>query len=250
MSDSPGERLASLNIVKGQVRAFFAFDIGYEVSLERVSQLLDSNPKQPLSRKKQTPNYLQYTQVPHVLPLGEAQVCHHWTAEMEATIFDFGAVSMAYRWVLPTEGEALKLSDLPTMSEQLYHCDLEAHARDQLQTLMGRIYPAIIRPELSALVEDYYIFILEEFDAPVSAQDLLTIHHSTLAQVLQFDTRQLSEGQRKEALSHTISYYDNDLVLIDWNASVIYDADYDDTLNVLELLNVELLSTHSLRLPD
>src|SRR5688572_371383 len=91
------DRLASLEIVKGQVRAFFAFDIGYEVSLETVSQLLDSNPKQPLSRKKRTPNYLQYTHVPHVLVLGEAQVCGQWTAEMEATIFDFGAVSIAYR---------------------------------------------------------------------------------------------------------------------------------------------------------
>jgi hypothetical protein len=30
-------------------------------------------------------------------------------------------------------------------------------------------------------------------------------------------------------------------VLVDWNASLIYDRDYFDTVNVLELLNVELL---------
>jgi hypothetical protein len=195
-----------------------------------------------LSRKKQTPNYLQYTQVPHVLALGEAQVCGPWTAEMEATIFGFGAVSIAYRWSLPLEaGQSLKLADLPNISEQLYNCDLEGHAREQVQGLIQRIHPAIIRPELSALVEDYYIFILEQFDQPLLADELLAAHHDTLAQVLQFDTRHLSAGQRQEALSHPISYYDNDLVLIDWNASLIYDADYADTLNVLELLNVELL---------
>ncbi|MFM9745738.1 hypothetical protein ACKI2C_50140, partial [Streptomyces brasiliscabiei] len=63
----------------------------------------------------------------------------------------------------------------------------------------------------------------------------------TLAQVLQFDTDHLSEAQRQEALSKAISYYERDLVLIDWNASIVYDSDYIDTLNVLELLNVELL---------
>jgi hypothetical protein len=236
------ERLASLEIVKGQVRAFFAFDIGYEVSLEKVSQLLDSNPKQPLSRTKRTPNYLQYTHVPHVLSLGEAEICGHWIAEMEATIFDFGAVSIAYRWELPVRGEEMfRFSDLPAMSEQLYHCDLESHAREQLKILTRRIESAIIRPELSELVEDYYIFIIQEFQKPIQADALLADYSATLAQVLQFDTKPLSEGQRQAALANAISYYDRDLVLIDWNASIIYDADYSDTLNVLELLNVELL---------
>lgn len=232
----------SLEIVKGQVRAFFAFDIGYEVSLETVSQLLDSNPKQPLSRKKRTPNYLQYTHAPHVLALGETHICGNWVAEMEATIFDFGAVSIAYRWDLTTTGEKpFMLTDLPAMSEQLYNCDLEAHARDQLKALTVRIHPAIIRPELSDLVEDYYIFIIEEFNQPIPSDALMASHPATLAQVLQFDTNPLSEGQRQAALANAISYYDRDLVLIDWNASLIYDADYSDTLNVLELLNVELL---------
>jgi hypothetical protein len=30
-------------------------------------------------------------------------------------------------------------------------------------------------------------------------------------------------------------------VCLDWNAALIVDADYEDTANVLELLNVELL---------
>jgi hypothetical protein len=45
----------------------------------------------------------------------------------------------------------------------------------------------------------------------------------------------------QEVSSQAISYYDNDLVLIGWNATFIYDQDYRDTMNVLEFLNVELL---------
>jgi hypothetical protein len=229
-------------IVQGQILAFFAFDIGYEVSLKEVGRMLASNPKQPLTRKKRTPNYLQYTHAPHVHPLGETQVLlDHAPGEMQATIFDFGAISIAYRWPFPSEEESMRLSQLPLASKKIYEITLEKHAREQVELLIQQILPAIVRPELSNLVEDFYIFILERFDQPMNAESLLQNHAETLAQVLHFDTEKLSELQRKEALSRAISYYERDLVLIDWNAAIIYDTDYTDTLNVLELLNVELL---------
>ncbi len=236
---------ASPRIQQGQVLAFFAFDIGYEVSLEAVGRLLDSNPKQPLTRKKRTPNYLQYTQAPHVHALGETQVMPDYgSGDMQATIFDFGAVSIAYRWSLPEGESSLTLDQLPQASKQIYDVALEPHARGQVELLIQQILPAIVRPELSDLVEDYFVFILERvepLDQPFNADTLLSQQAEVLAQVLHFDTEKLSEHQRKEALSRAISYYERDLVLIDWNAAIIFDTDYTDTLNVLELLNVELL---------
>jgi hypothetical protein len=71
---------------QGQALAFFAFDIGYEVSLDKVRQLLPSSPVQPLSRKKQTPTYLQYTYVPQVQGLGEAAPFHRFPGHIQATI--------------------------------------------------------------------------------------------------------------------------------------------------------------------
>jgi hypothetical protein len=64
---------------------------------------------------------------------------------------------------------------------------------------------------------------------------------ATLAQVLPFETQLLSQEHQNEALSQKIAYYENDLVIIDWNAAIICDRDYWDSANVLELLNVELL---------
>lgn len=242
--------IASPQILKGQVVVFFAFDIGHEVDLGLVSKLLTSSPKGPLSRKKQTPNYLQYTPSPHVSYLGQCEILSGWLGEIEATIFDFGAVSVAYRWTLPEHPDyaqiELTLADLPAISKQVYDSDLEFHAKEQVNALSKRIQSAITRPELSSLVEDYYVFILEQFrphaqDGMLKAEVLLETQATTLAQILQFDMESLSRAQRREALSKSISYYERDLVLIDWNASIIYDSDYTDTLNVLELLNVELL---------
>jgi hypothetical protein len=156
-------------------------------------------------------------------------------------VFDFGAVSIAYRWSLAAPSNHLSLQDMPRLSQTIYGRNLEAHARTQAQRVMEMIRTAIVRPELSALVEDYYLFVIEEFDRPMQAEDLLGQHRSTLAQVLRFETQPLSREQQEEALAQRIGYFENDLVLIDWNAAIIYDRDYWDVANVLELLNVELL---------
>lgn len=199
--------------------------------------------------KKPTPNYLQYSRVPQVLELGSLALnCFDTPGQVQATVFDFGAVSIAYRWLLAgaqeEQGSKVTLEELPLLSQQLYQAGLEKEARAHLQVLVDRIKPAIIRPEISALVEDYYLFIFEEIDQAISAATLIEEYGPVLAQILRFDLQPLSPQQYKDVLAQPISYYANDLVLIDWNAAIIYDQDYFDTISVLELVNVELLEAH------
>lgn len=227
-------------ILQGQAVAMFAFDVGYEVSLERLSAMMATTPVQPLSRKKQTPTYLQYTRPPQILHLGITTGHFASPGNIQATIFDFGAVSISYRWNL-VANEPLSLAELPQISHDLYNLNLEAHAHEQVESLMLKIEPAIIRPKLAELMEDYYLFILEKLDEPLTAEDLVATHRTTLAQTLRFEKIKLSRSQQDEALAQSISYYEHDVTLVDWNAAVIYDRDYEDTANVLELLNVELL---------
>jgi hypothetical protein len=228
-------------ILQGQVIALFAFDIGFEVSLEPLGGLFSSVPMPKLTQKKQTPSYLQYSRPPRIANLGEIDPLLSTPGNIQAMVFDFGAASIAYRWPLASPGKALSLQDLPRLSQELYARNLEAHAKTQAQRLIETIRPAIVRPELSALVEDYYLFIIEELDRSWRAEELMAQHRSTLAQVLRFETQSLSQEQQEEALFQRISYFQNDLVLVDWNAAIIYDRDYWDAATVLELLNVELL---------
>ena len=155
-------------------------------------------------------------------------------------MFDFGAVSITYRWNLAAK-EAVPLAQLPQLSADLYGLNLEAHAKEQVEALMLKIESAIVRPRLADLVEDYYLFVLEKLDEPLTAEELIANHRAALAQTLRFEKQKLSRMQQDEALAQCISYFEQDATLVDWNAAVIYDPDYDDTANVLELLNVELL---------
>jgi hypothetical protein len=229
------------DIRRGQLVVLFAFDIGYEVSLEKLASLFAAAPVQPLSRKRQTPTHLQYSVAPVVLELQTDEEFLGVRGSLRATIFDFGAVSIAYRWSLSSGESYPSLQNLPAVSAEIYNRNLEVQARQDVLSLIERITPAIRRPKLSSLVEDYYLFVIEQLEPGLRAEDLLRRHHQTLAQILSFETQPLSRWQREETLNQFISYSENDITIVDWNAAFIYDRDYEDTVRVLELLNVELL---------
>jgi len=228
-------------IVKGQVVALFAFDVGFAVSFEKLDGLMASMPLPPLSQKKRTPAYLQYSQPPRVIDLGEAESLLSVLGRIQVMVFDFGAISVSYRWQLGAPADQLTLNEFPQLGRDLHQRNLESHARKQVQRLMQSIRPAIERPELSSLVEDYYLLIVEELNLALGGEDLLAQHGRTLAQILRFETEPLAPQQQRDALAHSLAYYQKDLTLVDWNAALIYDRDYWDAANVLELVNVELL---------
>src|SRR5215510_15132231 len=135
-------------IQQGHISALFAFDVGYEVSLEKLANLLPSVPVQPLSPKKLTPTFTQYNRPPRVLNLGACPgPFGEDTGQVRATFFDFGVVSLAYRWALAKEHGTL-LADLPLISQHLYQSNLVAKGRGQVEELVERVKPAIIRPNL------------------------------------------------------------------------------------------------------
>src|SRR5437879_11082547 len=62
---------AMTQILQGQVVALFAFDLGFEVSLEQLGELFVSMPAPRLTQKKQTPAYLQYARPPRIVNSGQ-----------------------------------------------------------------------------------------------------------------------------------------------------------------------------------
>jgi hypothetical protein len=232
--------MTSTRIQRGQFFAFFAFDVGYEISLERIPTLCEATPIRPLSRKRQTPAYLQFSNPPVTLDLKTDETLFGTPATLQATVFDFGAISLAYRWQLPCDSD-LALDQLVRIGVEIYSREMEYAARKEVADLLNRIGPAISRQKISQLTEDYYLYLIEELEPSPSALQLLTQFSPELAQALSLEASQLSDAQISETLNQNISYLENDLVVLGWNAAMVYDRDYEDTIRVLELLNVELL---------
>jgi hypothetical protein len=207
-------------VLQGQMVALFAFDIGYRISLDRVASLLASTRLQPLSQKKRTPPYHQYARPPHRVNLEPAGGILDSDGSVQLTLYDFGAVSISYSFPMSREGKDLRLDETPELAQRLYSRNLEADARNRIRTLLPKIQPAIDRPLMSDVVEDYYLFILEKLSEPLTSEELLRDYPAVLAQVLRLESLPLSADQQLEATDNRMSYYPDDLVIVDWNAAV------------------------------
>ncbi len=69
-------------------------------------------------------------------------------------------------------------------------------------------------------------------------------HGDHVAQIVRGETARLSDGERQEILQGRISYYPNDLAVIGWNASFLYDSEFgsrnrDSTAGVCQFALLE-----------
>lgn len=233
-------------ITAGTCWVHFAFDIGHGISLDRAEgALVRANPmRESLSRERRTPQSLQFRPSPlrTFEPAERLAVGSRTTVpEVRCTLFDFGAVAVAYRIPLVD----VDLGDLAKLANELYECEaLLDDARGRAAGLIRALGSAVERPRLVDLVEDYVVFQADAWNGPVDAQSASTAilaHAPTLAAILRAADEPLSQDEIEDALSARLSYGRGDLSIVDWNAALVFDPRAEDILAVLEFANVELL---------
>src|SRR5437016_12268898 len=97
--------------------------------------------------------------------------------------------------------------------------------------------------------EAYTVFCIESplvtnDGAPLKAESWLRANRREVAALLtqEPDIDHLSKQEADESTARFLSYYEHDLVVIDWDAALLIDApqNFDDTLHVMELANLQL----------
>jgi hypothetical protein len=247
--DSPAAA-ASLEIVRGECIALFAYDAGLSIDLVEAEHRIRAE-REFIKHKRRAPKYFEYHPPPLRVVQREAPlpVGNHSTGEhVDLVLFDFGAVSVAY--TLPLHGS---LSDLIELRETLdEHAGLLEDSRRRVERLCAAIAPAIGKPHIAGFVETYTLFHIRELSPPCTADELLQRHTGIIAQLLRSERMVLSSGEVDDATSLRISYGVDDVAVIDWDSSLLVGAGMEDVRAVLEFANVELLEMRYLdqRLDD
>lgn len=244
---------ADLVITRGACVVMFAFDAGFSVDLDkaerRVAALADADGRrESIRHRRRAPRHFEYRPLPltvtrHAAPLRIAG--RDFGAHVELTVYDFGAVSVAYRAELSGPiGGLLELTDA------LYeHEGLLRAAREQAMGLVERLGDAVRSPHVRDTAEDYLVLHVGEAVLPpgfATAGEWVEGHKHAVARMLRSEREALSETEIAEALSARLSYGLHDATVVDWNAALVFDADASDTLAVLEFANVELLQLRAL----
>jgi hypothetical protein len=234
-----------MRIASGRLFAIFSFDVGFEIDFRRLRPpSLPENAGDPATTsRKSTPARVQYPSPALSLPIGPRDCTiadRTVTADVTLRAHEFGAVTVLFAFPF----DDVDCESLPHLMATLTTgTNLEATARTILQESLHRLTPAIVRPALDGhgLVEDYYVVQVSRFAPETDAPALLGTHRDLLARIVHCEPERLSPSETDEVLRTAVTYRPNDLVVTDWNVALVYDPEYRDALDVLELLNVQLL---------
>lgn len=247
---------AELRIIEGDCWAFFAFDAAYAIDLDAAHASLTAATRderarrEDIPRRRGLPTSLQFRPVPLRVeqPVGPIEATPiaglRLAPRAICTLYDFGAISVAYRIPLNADDPAGRpIATLIPLADQLRDLtSLRDDARARVNDLIRRLGPALDRPDLADPVEDYVVHHARAWMGPTgqAAADILAAAHDA-ARLLLGEPGPLAPQAIDAALSARLAYSPSDAAVVDWNGSLVLGADEEDTLAVLEFVNVELL---------
>ena len=234
-----------LIINKGTCYAVFAYDIGWSIDLEDVNRRITADRERSrLRHKTRAPQYFEYRPAPlRLMQEGGSLLVGQYQSSptVEVMVYDFGAVTITYRFTLDGPFE-----NLLELSESLYENEpLLTESRKRVEQLVQAIHSSIERPKIAKEVEDYIIFSVESYSSGELPPPWAS-RETELAQVLRGERTPLSDQEIQDATACRISYGVRDAALIDWHSAVLFGTDMDDVRAVLEFANVELLEMRML----
>ncbi|MBY0112810.1 MAG: hypothetical protein K2Y21_08315 [Phycisphaerales bacterium] len=237
--------------IRGTATVVFCFDVGFGVDLTRAADILAAsaalpNPlREQLPQRRRAPKHFTFDPAPvRVLePCPDVSLGAFRTGgSVETTLYDFGGASVAYTF--PIHGT---LADLQPLANALAENEqLIAESTQRLRRLTEQLAPAITRPHLGLLVEDYVTYQFDRFGDGQPLGELLAANRPLMAQILRGESVPLSSQEIDEALSTRISYSETDAAILDFAAAIVIDTDASDLLDIVEFANVELLEMRSL----
>jgi hypothetical protein len=227
-------------ITDGALVAYYIFDVADTIDLDQIAkmQAVHAERAQLRMRAVTAPSYIAFPVPPLMIPLPDMQVLGH-VANARVKVYDYGVVSL--RLAIPFSGD---WDDFSALASKLrFSEEVPASAKKVFDAFRDEIKDAFRKPHTKALLEDYYTFIVRSFGSDVRAAELLSERAEKVAALVRGEDKKLSSQEIEEALRVHLSYFDNDLCLLEWDAAFIYDrGEAAETIeSILEFANTQLV---------
>jgi len=229
-------------IEEAALHLYRLYDLGYGIDLERARATLvaPSARMRPVLTRGAS---IDMPEPPLVVSLGESLVALEGMslrAHIDARVYDLGIVALRLVVDLPAPLTWDRAADL--LGEAL---GVPQRATDLLaptiEALRRTLRLAVERPNATPLVEDYAALVVARL-GPGTPAARLGAHPSLLRASL---GERHPLGRAAAALATTLSYYEDDLILLTWSAAIVVDSDptaREDATFLLEVANAQLLA--------
>ena len=234
----------------GEVVYVYVFDVAYDTARKPIRELLgqpvaqfavDASKRNPRQLFFYKPQMVRLPPMERIGPLGAVRV------ERSIKLLPVGAVSVTVRvpFVVNRVEDLVVFHDLQFSNGSL-HDEVHRLAQEIVAELAGHL----VRPHPQLLEEEAYtVFclaspVLNDDGDEINAEQWFHVHRRQVAALLtqEEELERLSKQEAEESTARYLSYYDNDLVVVDWDAALIIDEpkDFDETLHIMELANLQL----------
>jgi hypothetical protein len=234
----------------GEVVYIYAFDVAYEMTRQPVRELLGQPVAQfVVDASKRSPRHLFFyrPQMVRLPPLERIGPGGPLRIERGIKLLPVGAISITIR----VRFDVGRIEDLVGYHDlQFSNGSLHEEVRRLAEEVRHELQPYYVRPVPQLADEEAYtVFCIEsplsgENGARINAERWWQANRRALASLLtqEPDIDHLSRQEAEESTGRYLSYYEHDLVVIDWDAALIMDEpqNFAETLYVMELANLQL----------
>jgi hypothetical protein len=213
-------------------------DVGDSIDLERAAKTFEERARRADPSKVAAGTGVVLRSEPLELTLDRADV-GPFGADVRARLFDFGVVAIRFT-ISISETPGVALVDFAGRLAEASG-SFDAKAREIWRQLAGEIAKAIVpweEREAVQLMEDFTVFVL----ASVPHGDMPP--EAVLAHLLSGEPRErkLAPAMVQELMRRAIRYYEDDLVIVDYDGAVIIDQDDGTKLvDIFEVASAQLL---------
>jgi hypothetical protein len=234
----------------GRVIYIYAFDVAYEMMRLPVPQLLgqpvaqfsvDASRRNPRHLFFYRPQMVRLPPMERIGPNGPVRI------ERSMKLLPVGALSITVSvpFEVPSIQDLVVFHDLEFSNGQL-----NQEVRQIAEEARVELARYCIKPVARLAEEEAYtVFCIDaplvaEDGQPLNAEDWLHQHRREVAALLtqEADVNQLSRQEADESTARCLSYYENDLAVLDWDAALIVQepGQLDEILYILEVANLQL----------
>ncbi len=234
----------------GEVVYIYAFDVAYEMTRQSVGTLLgqpvaqfvvDASKRSPRQLFFYKPQMVRLPPLERIGPRGPVRV------ERVIKLLPVGAISITVRVPFAVE----HVEDLVAYHDlQFSNGSLHDEVRRLAEEVVTELKAHYLRPHPHLIEEEAYtVFciaspLLTAESEKVTAEHWFQSHRRSVAALLtqEPDMERLSKQESDESTGRYLSYYEDDVLVIDWDAALLIDEprDFDETLYVMELANLQL----------
>jgi hypothetical protein len=240
-----GDGARPLVVREGRLLGYRVLDVADEIDLVAAQALVRAGASRRGALTREGARSLVFAAPPLEVALGSDSVVLPRTGarlevDVSARVFDYGAVSISFEMTIAA-GTAL--AALIPLCDELYESpELDRMARKAVRPLLSSLAGAVRGRHEFDGIEEYTIVYVRHFEGDPPASDVLASPLLASLVVGEPPSRRLSSGERQDVLQHAHSYFDDDLVVVDWNSAFVLEpSGSHDILDILELATSQLL---------